>query len=151
MWKQTQRRTIGIFFVTTLTTIALIGHSHGQNVTPSQSVRPNIRVPSPSGSQQPQTPSPYTTRLNCPDGAKLAADIPVNIRPPGWPASYSSGALVLGSVEIGSFQGKQDLECKYNTQWKPGGYVVSLRRSVELNSCIAAPDKKSFLCKPGVN
>jgi hypothetical protein len=130
---------------------AVVGTAAAQlTTTPSTTIRnPTLSPPAPPRQPAQPTPStsPFTTPLACPTDSTLSVTIPANRVPAGW--SETSSGVVLTLAETGTFNGQQELACRYRGKLSTGGQVTSLRRYVSVGSCIIAPDKKSFLCKAG--
>jgi len=132
-------------------TVAIVGAAIVAVAASAQNRAPIQIAPALRSAPQGPAASAYTTALACPSAANLAVEIPASRVPAGWSATGMPLELAAAEVPSGLFQGKQQLSCQYNAKSPNGSYVSSLRHFVDPESCIAAPDKKSFLCKPGVN
>jgi hypothetical protein len=90
----------------------------------------------------------YTVPVACPQDSTLTMTVPANNLPPLW--SPSGGRrLALSFAAVNDVAGKQELSCHYDLQGAAVPDVTALRRSVNLSSCIIAPDKRSFRCRQG--
>jgi hypothetical protein len=90
----------------------------------------------------------YTVPLACPQDSTLTLTVPATNLPPLW--SQTGRRLVLAFAAVNDVAGKQELSCHYDLQASAAvPDVTALRRSVNLSSCIVAPDKRSFRCRQG--
>ena len=88
----------------------------------------------------------YTVPVACPQDSTLTMTA-TNL-PPLW-SSSGGRRLALSFAAVNDVAGKQELSCHYDLQGAAAPDVTALRRSVNLTSCIVAPDKRSFRCRQG--